>query len=538
MKILLILPRFGLSRQKNYNYAFPIGLSYISSVLKKANHSVKCININHFAGSIKSIMNKTLRSEKFDIVCTTLVGSTYFSVEKIIKTVLRYNNKIKIILGGPQVTPEPEIILKALKAHICVLGEGEVTILELIEAIENNKELDNVKGIAYLGENNNIVITPKQNCIKHLDQIPWPDFEGFGYWEYLENMPSNGFWGWFISDNPRVYYIIGSRGCPNKCTFCYHCLGEGFYERSIPSIVGELETNIKKYKINTVVFFDEIFGINKNRLRELSSAIKKIIESLSWPCTWFCNLTVKMATDETIKILKDSGCHLIGYGFESMNKKVLSSMNKKIQPSNIRNAVSLTLKAGIAIQGLFIFGDIEETLETAKETIDFWKKECSGQVTLSYIQPYPGTELYKYCLKKGIIKDKLFFIKNIMGHERTLKINMTKRLSDMEYNYLVNMIDTAFHQYCRFVIPKTLKKTAGSYFSIEIECPYCHKNLFYNRINVADRLAFRHSLICRNCGKRFYFQNFISKISRKNIIVKQFLNFREKVLSVLSKKLL
>jgi anaerobic magnesium-protoporphyrin IX monomethyl ester cyclase len=141
LNILLIAPRYVLTDKAQYSYAFPLGIAYISAVLKKARINVTCLNINHYNGSTRDIVKTELDKKKYDVVATGHIGMGYPIVEEIFKAAKEHISKPKIILGGAIITSEPRLMFESLKPDFGVLGEGEETILELLNCIEKKKDL-------------------------------------------------------------------------------------------------------------------------------------------------------------------------------------------------------------------------------------------------------------------------------------------------------------------------------------------------------------------------------------------------------------
>jgi len=513
MNILLIVPRYDFSNKPNYNYYFPMGLGYISAVLKKNNYNLDCLNLNYHNGTTEQILTKKLNSKKYDLICTGHMGIGYSIIEKIINITKKHSSKPKFILGGALITTESKLIFESLKPDFAVLGEGELTIIELLKAIEKNNPLEKVDGIIYWKDNKPRFTKPREQ-IKNIDELPLPDFDGMEFEEQLDNMSANSSpYGLF--DYPRVYPIMCSRGCPFQCTFCYHCLGIRYRERSLENIMKELTINIKKYKINIISIYDDLFSINKKRLYEFCDEIKKLINELDWECKWTCQLSVQNIDDEMLIKLKQSGCYAVSFGFESYNQEVLNSMKKPITPKMIDNALKLSLKHKMIIQGNFIFGDKAETTQTAKQTLDYWKKYCHGQVYLGFIQPYPGSEMYNLSIKKGIIKDKLNFIENQM--QDTCWFNMTDKMTDKEVLQLKKDILEARRKYTKYIIPlKMQKEKMPNRYSILIKCPFCNKKINYKNYYIPDRFVYTSWTSCKNCRKRFSISSPIYKFGVKN----------------------
>lgn len=510
MKILIVAPRYNLTNKANYNYSFPVGLGYISSVLKKAGHDVDCLNMNHCDGGIEEIMSVSLAKNKYDVICTGHMAIGYQGVKKIIDSAKKCEYRPKVILGGAIVTSEPDLMFESLGPDYAVLGEGEDTVLELLKSLEEGEDLRKVKGIMFRG-NSGVITTAKRDPIQDLDSLPFPDFEGLGLRSQLENSASNDLIQNNFQDSPRSYPILCSRCCPFDCTFCYHSLGKQYRKRSISNIMQELELAVKNYKINNLFIYDDLFSADRGRLYEFCAGIKKLFREHNISGFWFCQLSVNNIDRELLVVLKDAGCCAVSFGFESMSPIVLKSMKKPIVPAQIDRAINLCMEEKTGILGNFIFGDVAETRETAYETLNYWKKNCKGQVGLDFIQPYPGSAIYDHCVKKGIIKDRLDFIKNI-GVSNFF--NMTEKMPDAEVERLKFDMLSLLVKYQKSSIPSRLKKMENGRYEIRAACPYCGETPVYRNFYIKNRAYFDFLVICKNCKMRFIIYSFLKKLIR------------------------
>ncbi len=510
MNILLVVPRYSLDNNINYNYHFPLGLAYISSAIKKEFSNVDCINLNHIPGAISNILGKKLSEKKYDFVCTGHTGIGYFAVKSIFNAVKNHPSKPKTILGGAIITSEPELIFNSLNPDFGVLGEGEITIIDLLKSIENKKDLTNVKGIIYRNKDGKIILTEKREVIEDLDSLPFPDFEGLDFENQLNNQSCNGSFFGNHFDYPRIYPLLGSRSCPFQCTFCYHSLGKKYRARSTKDIIKEIRLAKEKYNINGVYVFDDLFSLDKKKIYDFCKKIKELFEDTRGGCRWFCQLSVKDVDEELLKILRDSGCEILGFGFESMSPIVLKSMKKPISPQQIDNALKLCFKNKIGVQANFIFGDIAETKETAYETLNYWKKNCKGQIGMDFIQPYPGCEIYYHSIRKGIIKDRLEFIKNL---ELSHFFNMTDKMSNSDINQLKRDIDLALTANRKTSIAYNVKHMHNDKYEVASTCPYCHKKNIYKNFHINKRFYFSSFMMCRNCNMRYVVSSLLRKFS-------------------------
>jgi len=474
MKILLITPKYDL---------FPVGISYVSSSLKKAGHDVHC----HVYESPEKL--KEILGDNFDLAATGGLSIQFKAIKEIVNVIKSTNTRV--IIGGGVVTSEPELISRALKVDYAIIGEGEVTAVELLDCLARNGDLSSVDGIGYFeGEDFLQTKHPKQN--NSLDDLPYPDFEGFNYFDYLDNSRSSDVYYLDIYDHPREYPLITSRSCPFLCTFCYHPVGNTYRQRSIKSIMEELKGVIPKYKINIVSVYDELFSYKEEHVYEFCREFKAFASTLSWEVKWHCQLRVSGLKGELLDAMKEAGCYMISYGFESYSPIVLKSMRKATTPEQIHHAVHATLDRNISLQGGFIFGDKAETLQTAEETLNFWKDHLEAGTGIVFILPYPDSEMYRHCIRKGVIKDRLHFIENDLGKI----LNMTE-LPEDEFIKLRAVLFRYNHKYPISAIIMIAKSD-----TLVIKCPHCREVVRYNNFKSAGRF-FHRIIYCRNCRKRF-----------------------------------
>ncbi|MBF0553965.1 MAG: B12-binding domain-containing radical SAM protein [Nitrospirae bacterium] len=484
MKILAAAPSFS-SGSGNASI-FPIGLSYITASLKSAGHEVDC---HMYKGNeeMQALLSKT----SYDYVATGGLSSQYHDI-KAITGIARENGK-KIIAGGGIITSGPELMSRHLNVDYAVIGEGEDTVTELLSFLSNGFDLSDVSGLGYF-KNGDFILNSRRKQREDLDALPMPDYESFGFNLYLDaSRPSDSF-SKDLFDSPREYPLVSSRSCPYSCTFCYHPIGDKYRQRSIDSIMLELEHVIPKYRINIVGILDELFSYHKERVLEFCKRFQDFTKTLSWEVKWLCQMRVESVDEAVLTAMKHSGCYLVGYGLESYSPIVLKSMKKHITQEQIHKAVHMTMDSGISIQGNFIFGDIEETLDTAKETLYFWRQHVEAGVLLGFILPFPNSKLYQHCIKKGLITDGVDFVKNHLFEI----INMTE-MSDKDFYNMAVLIYKYSRRYNKFVVPDVISKD-----SFVVRCPYCLNSIEYKNYDTSQLSSTRAFVYCRSCRLRFY----------------------------------
>ena len=403
MKILIVVPRF-VSNYGEFHH-FPIGLGYIASSLKKAGHDVCGLNLNHHFGSISELVAGYVAEQGVEVCASGGLSPHLTMVCEILLAARSANPDILNICGGGLVSSDPEIAPDLMDIDIGVVGEGEQSIVEAVEAFRDGPNLAEIAGIVFRDADGKIVRTRNRPPVMDLATIPWPDYESLGIERHVEMQSpyDNYFFECQPDSRPRSIDMISSRSCPFSCTFCFHPIGKVYRERPLDEFFAELEYLIDKYRINMVIIVDELFSLRKARLQEFCERMK------AYDVQWMVQLHVNSVDDETLTAMYESGSPVISYGVESMSQPVLDSMQKKSKKERIDQALFLTQKHRIGIRGNLIFGDTAETVETANETMSWWAKNTAYQVTLSRLQVYPGSSDYIMAVRDGLIDDRLRF---------------------------------------------------------------------------------------------------------------------------------
>ncbi|MDR1193748.1 MAG: cobalamin-dependent protein [Peptococcaceae bacterium] len=424
LNYLLVMPR--IVNNLGDGYSFPLGLPYISKTMKKAGFNVYTLNLNHYAGNINHLLCDNIKRNGIDVVMTGGQSFQFWQLFDILKSVKEINRAIITIVGGGIITGDPETAMSALRfADIGVIGEGELTSVDLCETLERDGSLASVNGIIYpSGEERNVYHTSSPRSeISNIDDIPWPDYDGFELAKNLESSPS-------ISgiNQTRTLFMLASRSCPYNCSFCFHTVGKKYRQRSLDGFFAELEHNIEKYKINYLCVADELLSHNKSRLFEFCERIRK------YNISWWAQFRVDGIDEDIIQAVKGSGCTIMSFGLESADNEVLKSMQKHTTVEQIEQTLSLVDKSGVSLEGAFIFGDEAETVASATNTLNWWERHRQYDINLNTITVFPGCGMYKNAVRDGIIENPVAYLK-----DGCPQINMT-RMSDSEYTDVVNKI--------------------------------------------------------------------------------------------------
>jgi len=435
MRFLLIVYDNG-----SYISWFPQGLAYIAAVLLKKGIYVEIYNqdVHHFPDEH---LTEFLNNNKFDVIGVSVIAG-YYQYAKIIKiseAINKSKNRPLYIVGGHGPSPEPEFFIKKTNADIVIIGEGELTIVEVVDAIVNHKTLKNIKGIAYR-DGNKVIINERRPLIEDIDEIPFPAYNLFPVTYYrLLRMPHT-------TNADFVMPVLSGRGCKFKCNFCYR-MDKGFRPRSSENIIEEIQSLKINYGVNYIAFSDELLMSSLDRTEILCKSFIKSKLNIRWDC----NGRLNYAKPELLQLMKEAGCVFINYGIEAMDDKVLKNMNKALTTNQITKGVNATLNSGISPGLNIIFGNIGDNKETLKKGVDLLLKydDCAQMRTIRPVTPYPGSPLYYYAIEKGLLKDCEDFYENKHKNSDLLAINFT------------DMTDEEFHE----ALLEANKKLIQNYFN-------------------------------------------------------------------------
>jgi len=362
-----------------------LGLLMLGAALRKAGNRVRIIDASAQGLSYENVVAEIKKSRP-DFIGLTSVTPAIIKTAKLAGMIKEVCPSTRIIIGGPHFTAVPE---QTLAGNPCfdygVLGEGEETIVELVEALSSGKTPSSVPGVVFR-EEDKIHFVSRRKPIDNLDALPFPA------WDLLDGFPSKYRPAIFKYKRLPSAHIVSARGCPNKCVFCDTSIfGHKVRFHSAEYVLDMVDYLTKDFKIKEIIFEDDQFIINKSRLEKICNGFLERGSGIAWACSGRIN---SIKDFELLKLMKRSGCWQINYGIESGNQAILDFMKKGITLDQVEKAVKLTRKAGILSKGYFILGFPHETVETLNDTIEFAKRVPLNDISAFMLTPYPGSEVY------------------------------------------------------------------------------------------------------------------------------------------------
>lgn len=377
-----------------------LGIEYLSAVLKGKGHLTKLIYdpllFNDYYISYKFLSRlfsfrkrivKEILNSKADLIAFSVnTGEYNWAIQ--IASIIKNRIKTPIVFGGHHPTCLPEEVLKEDPVDFVIQGEGEYSLLELVESLEGKRKKETVSNL-YYKQGSRIYKNELHQLIEDLDNLPFPDKELF---YRIAN---------YQSDN---YTIMASRGCPYSCSYCHNYylkklyLGKGQYirRRTVENVIEELKQAKKKYKAKSVMFQDEIFTLNPQWLEEFSKLYKKEIN-----LPYACYVHPDTIDEKTAFLLRDSGCVSINMGIESIDERVREELlYRTVKQTQIINALKLLKKNHIYCRGYFVIGLPGQKEKDLIDLARFCNEYRFGSPMVFWLHYFPKTAITEIFQKK------------------------------------------------------------------------------------------------------------------------------------------
>ncbi len=391
MKILLVNPPF-VQAYGQYKAAakvgaqpqLPLGICYIAAVLEDEGHQVSIIDADVEGMSPEDIIEqlKTSRPQILGITATTPI---YASARSLLESAKQAMPELITVLGGFHITALPAQSMSECKAaDYGVIGEGELTIAELVAALERGQPVEGIAGVAYRSPDGEVVINPLRSPIQDLENIPFPARHLLKQDKYLWSVPHKGL--------VPVTSIITQRGCPFGCIFCgvnTMFPGKPRY-RELDSILNEIE-GVVKSGIDHFMICDDTLTLNKDKVLKMCEEVKR--RGLKFTFEGYTHAST--VTKKLLARLQEIGLLRLSFGVETGNQKILKAINKGVTLEQIKQAYDWCYELGIETRCSLMFGHPFETKETIQQTMKFANSLKCYQAYINITTPYPGSKLYQ-----------------------------------------------------------------------------------------------------------------------------------------------
>jgi magnesium-protoporphyrin IX monomethyl ester (oxidative) cyclase len=416
MKVLLINPPFTqYGSEVEIQADEPLGLMYLAAYLRQKGIQVEILDAFQGKKSVpiendfyksglsnEEIITKITEYEPDIVGISTMFTMHSKGVHDLAAVVKRISQNILVVCGGSHASALPDLVLRDENVDIVVIGEGEETLLELVDCQTDNKQISDVPGTA-VRENGKVKINPVRPHIENIDELPFPARDMVDMNIYLGDRYRNDF-----SMSPPRANIITSRGCPYKCPYCaIHSIWRHTWRgTSATKIADEIELLIDNYQVNEIAFQDDNLTLNKKRINDLCDEILKRKLRIKW-CTPN-GVAIWTLDKELIAKMKTSGCYKLTFGIETASLNTQKFINKShVDLIKAKDIIKHCNKVGMWTHSAFIIGFPYETYEDIKATMDYAIDSDLDFAAFFIATPFPGTELYDIYLREGLLNLEL-----------------------------------------------------------------------------------------------------------------------------------
>ncbi len=407
MKITLVYPGIAQIGFKSFGKGTPttnlmsLGLGYIGASIKEhTGYEVDLIDLRRLNGW--DDFKVELNARSCDVVG---IYTNTVNVEYVMKcAAIAHQMKKIVICGGPHATLAPQELLDPGHVDHVIIGEGELTIVEVLDGVNRGTHVDKViQGIP----------------VDNLSKLPFPDRELFNFKERLELAGIFPFL-------PRYAGIIASRGCYHNCSFCQplerKIFGKKIKFRSIENVVKEVLLLKEKFQVDFIMFQDDQLTQKKDWVIDLCTEIKAI------DVKWGALARVDTLDEDIIKGMKASGCQVLQFGFESGSQRILNFLRKGTKVEQALKAAKLCRDYEIMIFANYMLGIPTETEEDLEATYGLMKKIAPEIHAASYFSPIPGSDIYDYCKQKDLI--------NVTSYDMYVRGAVDNKIKGVDYQLL------------------------------------------------------------------------------------------------------
>ncbi|MDB4728368.1 B12-binding domain-containing radical SAM protein [Saprospiraceae bacterium] len=387
MKVLLTHTYFlnddPKEQQINKPYP-PLGLLYLSAWLEKSDYNNEVFDATF---SSKKKQRDYILKNQPNVIAIYANLITKLNVIELVRFI-RSQEKLKnclIVLGGPDVTYNIENYL-SFGADVLVIGEGEQTLLEVVQAHEKGfaPQFGHISGLAFKDESGSIIKTVKRSHLRQIDELPIPNRKKIDLSLYLDL--------WKKHHGRNSISLSTQRGCPYTCRWCSTAVyGQSYRRRSPKLVVEEMQFLKKNYDFDQIWFVDDVFTVSHKWLNSFYEELQK--QNVQVP--FECITRADRLTEEVLKILKDCGCFRVWIGAESGSQKIIDAMDRRVTTSQVQDMIIAARQNGMETGTFIMLGYPGETEKDIQLTLEHLCRAKPDHFTITVAYPIRGTSLYK-----------------------------------------------------------------------------------------------------------------------------------------------
>ncbi|MBI5871147.1 MAG: B12-binding domain-containing radical SAM protein [Actinobacteria bacterium] len=392
MKILFLYPNIARARSPQ------VGLSSLAGTLEREGHDCRIVDITFLEDhEVAGVYRRALEEYKPDLIGVSCRSTEWETAQAMLRMA---DPGVPVIAGGPHPTIAPEEVIADERVDMLVRGEGEESIIDLIDRIESGADLTDMPNL-WIKKDGEIFRNDVRPLIQDMDELAMPRWDIWDERHFREHYQQ------VFSPDAKIFGDLEtSRGCPYSCPYCltpvmqklYKGKGKYHREKSAKRIIAEVEKFIQDKNIDYVRFVDETFILNKKRLREFCEMYKEIHLPFSF------STRPETVSDEMMRLLADAGARAVSFGLESGNEQYRREMlNRRTKQQEVIDAVALAKKYDVKTFAFVMIGLPHETRELIQDTMELIHLLNPDIFQITIFYPFEGTPFYDYCLKEGLM---------------------------------------------------------------------------------------------------------------------------------------
>lgn len=376
MNIGLVFP----NKDRRYKTVH-LGLAYIAALARIQHKNLSFKVLDTRVASRKE--TREFFNSRFDLVGITVFSPVYHEVRSIYHRLKQNDSHVPVCLGGPYVTTIMQEIFIETPAEYAVYGEGEYTFSQLLSFMKGEKRIESIDGLMYRNNSHEIITNRPRKRVKDLDQLPVPAYDLFP----MEKYP--------------LHRLVTSRGCQYSCSWCNSSSiwENGYYAMSPRKMISEVEYILKNYGEKTIVFGDNTFNSDLNRL----DIFCDLVLERKLKMFWSASVRADNMTPEIARKMRKTGCYNVSVGIESANNKILEKIGKKTTIEKITKGIRMLKDAGIEIMAQYVIGSPLDTFATVKESVAYARSTGCDYSNFYMVLPYKGTDQWNYIKQHGTL---------------------------------------------------------------------------------------------------------------------------------------
>lgn len=485
MKTLFVNP--CLRRDVPHRY-LPVGLGYVVTAVRQAGFDFDLLDIDLHQYDDDAV-EKFIRTHVYDVIALGCIVTHYKWIKWFVGMVKRHRPQCRVVIGNSVASSIPELLLQNAPADVVVLGEGDVTIIEVLRALQeerplggrldfagplavqsqgsvSNKAPDRVQGIVFRHPNGKLVHNGTRKAVLHIDELPYPDWDLFEVERYIELGRTTAHDTLrFPAEEAVVFPVNTARGCVFKCTFCHYVFwNDPYRHRSADSIVGEIRRNQEKYGANYINFWDELSFSKLDQAERIVDALIEADMGIHWTAAIRSDLFGRrdIPYEKRRRIAAkfvESGALTVGYSLESANQGILDAMNKRVRADYFAEQIRVLNEVDLISNTSLVLGYPQETEETIQETMEFCM-ELGIYPSVGFLMPLPATGMWDHAVQNGFIADADRYLSTITERQ-DLTLNLTGMPNDRLLSVVHEWLQKLNRKLDLKLDPDRLIKTGG-----------------------------------------------------------------------------